>query len=97
MQVILLGTGYPRPDPERAGPSTAVVVGDRVFLVDAGRNVMTRYCHMVQPPFVQEGQQVRAGERIGRVGTSGNSSGPHLHYEIVVKGQPVNPRAYLWD
>jgi ribonuclease Z len=43
MQVILLGTGYPRPDPERAGPSTAVVVGDRVFIVDAGRNVMTRF------------------------------------------------------
>src|SRR5574341_3469 len=42
MQVILLGTGYPRPDPERAGSSTAVVVGDRVFIVDAGRNVMTR-------------------------------------------------------
>ena len=43
MQVILLGTGYPRPDPERAGPATAIVVGDRVFLVDAGRNVMTRF------------------------------------------------------
>ncbi len=43
MQVILLGTGYPRPDPERAGPSTAVVVGNRVFIVDAGRNVMTRF------------------------------------------------------
>ncbi|MCI0402705.1 MAG: MBL fold metallo-hydrolase [Acidobacteria bacterium] len=43
MQVILLGTGYPRPDPERAGPSTAVVVRDRVFIVDAGRNVMTRF------------------------------------------------------
>lgn len=43
IQVILLGTGYPRPDPGRAGPSTAVVVGERVFLVDAGRNVMTRF------------------------------------------------------
>jgi ribonuclease Z len=43
IQVILLGTGYPRPDPERAGPATAVVVGERVFLVDAGRNVMTRF------------------------------------------------------
>jgi len=42
-QVILLGTGYPRPDPNRAGPSTAIVVGDRVFIVDAGRNVMTRF------------------------------------------------------
>ncbi|MGH9669562.1 MAG: MBL fold metallo-hydrolase [Terriglobales bacterium] len=42
MQVILLGTGFPRPDPERAGPSTAVVVGEKVFLVDAGRGVVLR-------------------------------------------------------
>ncbi|GAA0480270.1 hypothetical protein Ade02nite_38440 [Paractinoplanes deccanensis] len=45
-------------------------------------NVMTRYCHMVQRPFVREGQEVTAGEIIGRVGSSGNSSGPHLHYEV---------------
>jgi murein DD-endopeptidase MepM/ murein hydrolase activator NlpD len=45
-------------------------------------DVMTRYCHMVQRPFVQEGQEVTAGEIIGRVGTSGNSSGPHLHFEV---------------
>jgi Peptidase family M23 len=45
-------------------------------------DVMTRYCHMVQRPFVQIGQNVTAGEVIGRVGTSGNSSGPHLHFEV---------------
>jgi hypothetical protein len=45
-------------------------------------NVMTRYCHMVQRPFVKEGQEVTAGEILGRVGTSGNSSGPHLHFEV---------------
>lgn len=42
MQVILLGTGYPRPDPQRAGPATAVVVGKKVFVVDAGRGVTLR-------------------------------------------------------
>ena len=42
MHVILLGTGFPRPDPERAGPSTAVVVNGKVFLVDAGRGVVMR-------------------------------------------------------
>ncbi|MBG0560965.1 M23 family metallopeptidase [Actinoplanes aureus] len=45
-------------------------------------NVMTRYCHLVQRPFVRENQQVAAGEIIGRVGSSGNSSGPHLHFEV---------------
>jgi len=42
LEVVLLGTGFPRPDPDRAGPSTAVVVGDRVFVVDAGRGVVLR-------------------------------------------------------
>jgi murein DD-endopeptidase MepM/ murein hydrolase activator NlpD len=45
-------------------------------------NIMTRYCHMVQRPFVREGQEVKAGDVLGRVGTSGNSSGPHLHFEV---------------
>ncbi|MCY1142574.1 M23 family metallopeptidase [Actinoplanes sp. Pm04-4] len=45
-------------------------------------DVMTRYCHMIVKPFVHEGQEVTAGEIIGRVGTSGNSSGPHLHFEV---------------
>jgi ribonuclease Z len=42
MEVVLLGTGYPRPDPNRAGPSTAVVVGEKWFVVDAGRGTTMR-------------------------------------------------------
>jgi murein DD-endopeptidase MepM/ murein hydrolase activator NlpD len=45
-------------------------------------NIMTRYCHMVERPAVTVGQRVVAGQRLGRVGTSGNSSGPHLHFEV---------------
>lgn len=42
MQVILLGTGYPRPSNERAGPTTAVLVGEKLFVVDAGRGAVMR-------------------------------------------------------
>src|ERR1700683_1401919 len=39
---ILLGTGFPRPDADRAGPSTAIIIGEKVFLIDAGRGVTMR-------------------------------------------------------
>src|SRR5690242_15659888 len=42
LQVLLIGTGYPRPDPNRAGPSTAIVAGNKWFLVDAGRGATMR-------------------------------------------------------
>ncbi|MGH9704537.1 MAG: MBL fold metallo-hydrolase [Candidatus Acidiferrales bacterium] len=42
MQVVLLGTGFPRPDPNRAGPSAAIVMGEKFFIVDAGRGVVLR-------------------------------------------------------
>lgn len=45
-------------------------------------DVVSRYCHMVEAPAVRVGQTVTAGEPIGRVGSSGNSSGDHLHFEI---------------
>jgi len=65
-------------------------------------DVMTRYCHMVQRPFVREGQEVTAGEIIGRVGSSGNSSGPHLHFEVHLDGDrssngAVNPEGFMRD
>ena len=44
--------------------------------------IITRYCHMVEKPHVKVGQRVKAGEVIGISGTSGNSSGPHVHFEV---------------
>lgn len=49
-------------------------------------NVITRYCHLQYHPSVRLGQAVAVGEEIGKVGTSGNSSGPHLHFEIHLHG-----------
>jgi murein DD-endopeptidase MepM/ murein hydrolase activator NlpD len=52
-----------------------------VDILHAG-NVITRYCHMMVRPYVTVGQSVAPGEVIGLSGSSGNSSGPHVHFEV---------------
>jgi murein DD-endopeptidase MepM/ murein hydrolase activator NlpD len=65
-------------------------------MIDHGNDIKSVYGHLSKIG-VTAGQRVDAGTELGLTGNSGRSSGPHLHYEILVKGQAVNPRAYLWD
>ena len=60
------------------------------LLIDHGFGYKTRYAHMKSIGVV-EGMKVKRGECVGQSGNSGKSSGPHLHYEVIYKGNPVNP------
>lgn len=58
-------------------------------------NTTTRYCHMSTRPAVVEGQTVTTGQIIGTVGSSGNSSGPHLHFEVHIGNTPLDPVPFM--
>ena len=62
--------------------------------IDHGEGLSTRYGHMSSIG-VSVGQKVRAGQVIGRVGSTGRSTGPHLHYETRINGEAVNPERFL--
>ena len=62
--------------------------------IDHGADLETRYAHMSRIA-VSAGERVRKGDVIGFVGSTGRSTGPHLHYEVRVDGKAVNPIPYM--
>lgn len=63
--------------------------------VDHGNGVETWYAH-TSKMYVKKGQEVKAGDEIATVGSTGNSTGPHLHLEIRLNGEHINPQKYVY-
>ena len=66
----------------------------RAVIIDHGYGVATVFGHTSQL-LVKQGDQVKRGMVIAKVGSSGRSTGPHLHYEVLVDGVPTNPMQYI--
>lgn len=83
-----------------ASGGTVIYAGRRgsygnTVMIDHGNGVVTLYAHQLSGGIrVGVGQRVSKGDRIGKVGSTGNSTGPHLHFEVRVNGAAKNPRNY---
>ncbi len=64
------------------------------MVIDHGNGIETYYGHLSEFAVIA-GQEIRRGDTIGKSGGTGRSTGPHLHYEIRMGGNPVNPYKYL--
>lgn len=92
--------GAPTGTPVRATADGVVIYAQmesgygKLIRVDHGNGVQTYYAHL-SSFYVTVGQDVRRGETIGAVGSTGRVTAPHLHYEVRVGGAPMNPGHYL--
>lgn len=83
-----------------AGAGTVTTAGPsggygNLVVIDHGGGLVTKYAHMQTLPYVAVGQAVPRGHILGPVGNTGVSGAPHLHFEVHVNGQAVNPRSRL--
>lgn len=62
--------------------------------VDHGNNLVTRYAHASRV-LVKKGDLIKRGQKIAEVGSTGRSTGPHLHFEVLVRGVPQDPQKFL--
>ena len=65
-----------------------------LVVIDHGFGISTRYGHLSRFA-VAEGQQIRKGDIVGYVGSTGRSTSPHVHYELLLNGRPANPLRLL--
>ena len=82
-----------------AKPGTVIQAGwaggyGNAVYIDHGGGLITRYGHLSRVS-VQRGQRVQGGQQVGKAGSTGNSTGPHLHFEIRPGNRPVNPWPYI--
>ncbi len=68
----------------------------RFMVINHGHGLVTRYGHLNDFK-VSVGQRIKRGQVVATVGNSGRSTGPHLHYEVLLSGVPANPRYYILD
>lgn len=66
----------------------------KLVIVDHGSGIQTYYAHLARFHVIP-GQEIRRGEPVGAVGSTGRTTAPHLHYEVRIGGAPVNPSRYL--
>ena len=87
-------------DPVRATATGTVITAGwnggygKMVEIDHGNGLTTRYGHLSEID-VKVGQRVRIGQTIGKVGSTGRSTGPHLHYETRINDTPVDPQKFL--
>jgi biotin carboxyl carrier protein len=62
--------------------------------IDHGNDLITRYAHASRV-FVKKGDLIKRGQKLAEVGTTGRSTGPHLHFEVLVQGVPQDPQKFL--
>jgi murein DD-endopeptidase MepM/ murein hydrolase activator NlpD len=62
--------------------------------IDHGNDLVTRYAHASET-FVKKGDLIKRGQKIASVGSTGRSTGPHLHFEVLVQGLPQDPQKFL--
>jgi murein DD-endopeptidase MepM/ murein hydrolase activator NlpD len=65
-----------------------------MIVIHHARGISTSFAHLLRT-VVKSGQVIRKGDVIGYVGSSGRSTGAHVHYSVLLNGVPVNPRKYL--